>query len=272
MQLLIPISDVVSVSKEKTAKIFPNAVGICTEEAKYVFGSLISRESTYKLLYDTWQAFDYHVNSIPSFDPRVDSLEKSFGDTLKVEQLTVPGAGRAPRRRKSPKKDSKPVNDGESNTESIAYNSNIETANEESMAGSTAGMRTSDGSSGGSESNSRVDLDSTASAAGLLIAGIGTGPSSATDQNRNQLTRRKRLSDFVTSKIKSGYSSISSPRYVFEDDCILRAFNWIFRSWSGENLLLIGTIALVLLFLSTAFLMYRVRKVQSRLEDIRSVS
>lgn len=29
-QILIPVSDVVSVTKEKTAKIFPNAVGICT--------------------------------------------------------------------------------------------------------------------------------------------------------------------------------------------------------------------------------------------------
>ena len=31
LQILIPIEDVTAVSKEKTAKIFPNAVGICTK-------------------------------------------------------------------------------------------------------------------------------------------------------------------------------------------------------------------------------------------------
>ncbi len=31
------------VSKEKTAKIIPNAVGITTAEEKHVFGSLLSR-------------------------------------------------------------------------------------------------------------------------------------------------------------------------------------------------------------------------------------
>lgn len=60
-QFLIPISDVVSVTKEKTAKIFPNAVGICTDEAKYVFGSLLSREAAYRLLQDVWRTTLYQV-------------------------------------------------------------------------------------------------------------------------------------------------------------------------------------------------------------------
>ena len=53
--IFIPVSDVVSVTKEKTAKIFPNAVGICTDEAKYVFGSFISRESAYRLMQEVWR-------------------------------------------------------------------------------------------------------------------------------------------------------------------------------------------------------------------------
>lgn len=60
-KVLIPISDVVCVTKEKTARIFPNAVGICTEEAKYVFGSLISREAAYRLLQDVWRTTLYQV-------------------------------------------------------------------------------------------------------------------------------------------------------------------------------------------------------------------
>lgn len=55
-QLLIPTVDVLKVSKEKTAKIIPNAVGICTEDEKHVFGSLLSRDSTYKLMVQVWKA------------------------------------------------------------------------------------------------------------------------------------------------------------------------------------------------------------------------
>jgi len=54
-QIVIPVSDVVSVTKEKTAKIFPNAVGICTDESKYVFGSFISREAAFRLMQDVWR-------------------------------------------------------------------------------------------------------------------------------------------------------------------------------------------------------------------------
>ncbi|XP_074602101.1 uncharacterized protein LOC141855829 [Brevipalpus obovatus] len=54
-QLLIPICDVISVTREKTARIFPTAVGICTEQAKYVFGSLMSRETTFGLMQEVWR-------------------------------------------------------------------------------------------------------------------------------------------------------------------------------------------------------------------------
>ena len=42
-QLQIPIRSVVKVSKEKTAKFIPNAVGLATAEEKHIFGSLLSR-------------------------------------------------------------------------------------------------------------------------------------------------------------------------------------------------------------------------------------
>jgi len=55
LQLLIPTVSVVQVSKEKTARIIPNAVGISTETSKHVFGSLLSRDSTYKLMVQVWE-------------------------------------------------------------------------------------------------------------------------------------------------------------------------------------------------------------------------
>lgn len=43
--------DIVAVTKEKTARIIPNAVGIRTDDGRvFVFGSLISRDNTFQLL------------------------------------------------------------------------------------------------------------------------------------------------------------------------------------------------------------------------------
>lgn len=55
-RLLIPTNSVVKISKEKTARIIPNAVAVVTDDARHVFGSLLSRDSTYKLMMEVWQA------------------------------------------------------------------------------------------------------------------------------------------------------------------------------------------------------------------------
>ena len=55
MQLQIPIRSVVKVSKEKTAKFIPNAVGLATAEEKHIFGSLLSRDSTFKFMTRVWK-------------------------------------------------------------------------------------------------------------------------------------------------------------------------------------------------------------------------
>ncbi|KAL5277794.1 GRAMD3 family protein [Megaselia abdita] len=49
-KLVIPTSAVIKISKEKTAKIIPNAVGVATSDERHVFGSFISREAAYRLL------------------------------------------------------------------------------------------------------------------------------------------------------------------------------------------------------------------------------
>lgn len=55
-QLLIPVSQVAGIQKERTAKIIPNAVGLQMLDGKnYVFGSLLSRDSTYKLMLHIWK-------------------------------------------------------------------------------------------------------------------------------------------------------------------------------------------------------------------------
>ncbi|GBM96525.1 GRAM domain-containing protein 1A [Araneus ventricosus] len=53
-QILIPVADVVKVTKEKIAKIIPNAVGVYTESDKYVFGSMLSRDTAFRVIQQTW--------------------------------------------------------------------------------------------------------------------------------------------------------------------------------------------------------------------------
>ncbi|KAF5302720.1 hypothetical protein FQR65_LT08462 [Abscondita terminalis] len=55
-KLLIPLLSVEKITKEKTARIIPNAVGIATTEDKHVFGSLMSRDNTYRLMNKVWDA------------------------------------------------------------------------------------------------------------------------------------------------------------------------------------------------------------------------
>ncbi|XP_057331421.1 GRAM domain-containing protein 2B-like isoform X1 [Microplitis mediator] len=55
-KLLIPTSSVLKISKEKTARIIPNAIAIVTEDERHVFCSLLSRDSTFKLMKQVWDA------------------------------------------------------------------------------------------------------------------------------------------------------------------------------------------------------------------------
>ncbi|XP_058448713.1 GRAM domain-containing protein 2B-like [Malaya genurostris] len=54
-KLLIPTVSVVKISKEKTAKMFPNAVGVQTCDDRHVFGSFMSREAAYRLMCSVWR-------------------------------------------------------------------------------------------------------------------------------------------------------------------------------------------------------------------------
>ena len=53
--LVISFDEVVSVEKETTAMVFPNAIAIQTLHARHTFRSLLSREATYDLLIGIWK-------------------------------------------------------------------------------------------------------------------------------------------------------------------------------------------------------------------------
>ena len=53
--LIISFDEIVSVEKESTAVVFPNAIAIQTLHARHTFRSLLSREATYDLLIGIWK-------------------------------------------------------------------------------------------------------------------------------------------------------------------------------------------------------------------------
>lgn len=53
--LIISFDEVVSVEKETTAMVFPNAIAIQTLHARHTFRSLLSREATYDLMIGIWK-------------------------------------------------------------------------------------------------------------------------------------------------------------------------------------------------------------------------
>ncbi|CCG82728.1 Predicted protein [Taphrina deformans PYCC 5710] len=53
--LVIAFVDIIAVEKKSTAGIFPNAIQISTQQAKHVFASFISRDTTFDLIVNIWR-------------------------------------------------------------------------------------------------------------------------------------------------------------------------------------------------------------------------
>lgn len=92
------------VSKEKTARIIPNAIGVATSDEKHVFGSLLSRDNTYKLMVQVWKTalgppphppppLPHALHALPM--PKVSLVEVSASWLLAVERSA--GARGVPR-------------------------------------------------------------------------------------------------------------------------------------------------------------------------------
>ena len=73
--LVISFDEVVSVEKENTAMVFPNAIAIQTLHARHTFRSLLSREATYDLLIGIWKI------SHPSLRSSLNGVHLAEGDT-----------------------------------------------------------------------------------------------------------------------------------------------------------------------------------------------
>ena len=79
--LVISFEEVVSVERETTAMVFPNAIAIQTLHARHTFRSLLSREATFDLLIGIWKvshpaAFQKSINGKQALQEARDKTEK----------------------------------------------------------------------------------------------------------------------------------------------------------------------------------------------------
>lgn len=85
--VLISFDEIVSVEKENTAVVFPNAIAIQTLHARHTFRSLLSREATYELLIGIWKL------SHPSLKSSLNGVRLDAGGTGdKTEKVDPSGS------------------------------------------------------------------------------------------------------------------------------------------------------------------------------------
>ncbi|XP_070494760.1 GRAM domain-containing protein 2B-like [Chironomus tepperi] len=99
-KLVIPISSVSLISKEKTAKMFPNAIGIQLSDAKHVFGSFLSRETAYQLMLGMTKVAQVpalesneSINEIVEDEPDGHGIDVEVTDTSKEDSSSLSSEG-----------------------------------------------------------------------------------------------------------------------------------------------------------------------------------
>ena len=55
LQLTIPCKKITAVTKERTARVIPNAIQIVMDREKYFFTSFSARDKTYLMVFRLWQ-------------------------------------------------------------------------------------------------------------------------------------------------------------------------------------------------------------------------
>ncbi|XP_041464227.1 uncharacterized membrane protein C20F10.07-like isoform X4 [Lytechinus variegatus] len=90
-QIAIKVETITKITKEKTAFVVPNAIGLHTPSEKHIFGSLLSRHSTHQLLYRVWKNAKGETESMsPSSSLQGDSDEEDIpGESEDEDELDM---------------------------------------------------------------------------------------------------------------------------------------------------------------------------------------
>eukprot|EP00057_Strongylocentrotus_purpuratus_P019479 XP_011673953.1 PREDICTED: uncharacterized protein LOC100891509 isoform X3 [Strongylocentrotus purpuratus] len=94
-QIAIKVETITKITKERTAFVVPNAIGLQTPSEKHIFGSLLSRHSTHQLLYRVWKNAKGETESMsPSSSQQGDSDEDDIpGDSDDEDELDLEHEG-----------------------------------------------------------------------------------------------------------------------------------------------------------------------------------
>ncbi|XP_050730863.1 uncharacterized protein LOC127005792 isoform X2 [Eriocheir sinensis] len=265
-RLLIPVTQVASLQKERTAKIIPNAVGLQMVDGKnYVFGSLLSRDSTYKLMLHIWRKAQRMADSdseLPSGvqvavdDDGEDSASGSANSLIMEDQTdgsymvstTINSVGSIP----SPITTSPWIPDQVTATTNTTTATNI-LANTDNIP---------------STPNSSIPVNSSNSASDsvLVLGGVLTGKAGAQEETNST------TSAAATNAADSKTSSTSIVEWFTQRSLVKTCFKMgsvplklvgegVKELWSLPRtslLLLISTLLLLMLFASAAFMLHRV--------------
>lgn len=266
-RLLIPVTQVASLQKERTAKIIPNAVGLQMVDGKnYVFGSLLSRDSTYKLMLHIWRKAQRMADSdseLPSGvqvavdDDGEDSASGSANSLIMEDQTdgsymvstTINSVGSIP----SPITTSPWIPDQVTATTNTTTATNI-LANTDNIP---------------STPNSSIPVNSSNSASDSVLVlggGVLTGKAGAQEETNST------TSAAATNAADSKTSSTSIVEWFTQRSLVKTCFKMgsvplklvgegVKELWSLPRtslLLLISTLLLLMLFASAAFMLHRV--------------
>lgn len=84
-KLVIPITTVTAITKEKTAKFFPNAIALQLNEGKHVFGSFMSREAAYQLMQSIHRKNEVSTELIEEIEEvEVDEIDAAQAQDVEV--------------------------------------------------------------------------------------------------------------------------------------------------------------------------------------------
>jgi len=78
-KIQLPMTTVTSITKEKTAKIIPNAIAVSTHSEKHIFTSFIYRDHTYNLITKSWKKVlaKNNIHNVDTLEDNVDGGQDS---------------------------------------------------------------------------------------------------------------------------------------------------------------------------------------------------
>lgn len=226
-RIQIPLTSVISITKEKTAKIIPNAVAVSTVDETHTFTSLISRDATFKAMTKSWRKAiaRHHLSNVNDVhDIGVDDMEDEDeidGDHIDYEST-------------------------DSMTSANQLSHGFILAPQKEPDSKSFLIKRSSTTSNAVFYNARPCLSHQNSQQGITVNVPAASLTSSTTQNQGSLIQRM----------------VSSPQTSLQE--VMTSFSTL---PSSTMLLVFMIVILVVLFIVTAYLVLRLETLQMRVES-----